>query len=474
MKKYLNHIYYVFSKKLLLNSNKYSQFRNINRFRILLLYIAFGFGVITVFTIQDFFEADFKHVQLIDIPAFILLPGMLIYLLFSKNVKLVSHLFTIFLALVILTIFFTGAGYLTAPVYYIIFPSIAMFLLGSRLGIIYSVILLSLLVLSYLIFNVYPWFPEYELQVFFRYFIILLMVTCATLLYENMIQRYHDSNVKLITRIKGQNQKLNSKTKELKITNDKLIHANQELERISKETEDLNRSLNGLITTKDKFFSIISHDLKNPINTLDGFANLLHDRYELYDEEKRRKYIRIMQESSTSLKNLIEGLLEWSRIQSGSFKYQPDKINLYQLMDLVMDSGRSQALQKEISIKNEIDEYTFIFADFQMMFSVFRNLVSNAIKYSNLCGEVRVSAQEENDFIKILIKDTGVGISNENINKLFNIDTSFSTHGTSNETGTGLGLVLCKEFVLKNNGQIGVSSTPGIGSTFWVMIPKKI
>jgi signal transduction histidine kinase len=472
LRKYLKHIHFELSRKLLSESNKYDQIRNINLLTILLLYIIIGLVVIIIFTVQDFLTLDYKHFFLIDIPAFIIFPLMLFILLTKRKIKLVSHFFTLFLAFVIMTIFFTGAGYLTGPVYYIVFPLITMFLLGWRTGFMYSLVLLILLVLIYIIFHKYSWFPDYNLQVFFRYFIIIFMAISATLLYENMIQRYHLSNIKLIDRIRGKNQKLSLKANELRVANEKLLDANEELERITKETDDLNKSLNSLIVQKDKFFSIISHDLKNPINILDGFANLLNDHYELYNEDKRRKYLRIIRDSSNSLKNLIEGLLEWSRIQSESFKYFPTEINLFQLIEMVLDSAKSQALQKGINLTSKININTTIYADFQMMYSVFRNLVSNAVKFTHTSGVVMVHDVDEDNFVKIQIEDNGLGIREENISKLFHIDTSFSTHGTNNETGTGLGLVLCKEFVEKNGGTIGVESKPGIGSTFWVKLSK--
>ncbi|MBN2487045.1 MAG: HAMP domain-containing histidine kinase [Bacteroidales bacterium] len=471
-KKRIRQLHFSLSRKLLANSNKFAEVRNINRLIILLLYILVSFIVIVVFTVQDFLSNDFRHIKLIDIPAYIILPGMFVFLLKSKKINLISHIFIVFVALIIIIVFFTGADKQTGPVFFVIFPPISIFLLGARQGLLYSVGLLIVLTAIYILYNNAPWFPGYDLQVFFRYIIIVFLVASSILLYENMIQRFQNSNVKLIARIKGQNESLSLKAAELKTANEKLLGANKELEKKTTEAESLNNSLTGLIATKDKFFSIISHDLKNPVNTLDGFACILNEKYDAYNDEKRKKYITIIQESSANLKNLIEGLLEWSRIQTGSIKFNAEKIYLYPLIDMVIDNIRLQAFNKNISINNGIDGEVSIFADFQMMYSIFRNLLSNAVKFTAHGGQVNFYATTENQLVNIYVEDNGIGISQENMIKLFRIDSSFSTTGTNNEAGTGLGLVLAQEFAQKNNGSISVQSTQGSGSVFCVSIPK--
>jgi signal transduction histidine kinase len=309
IQKSIRHIHFVLSRKLLINSKKEDQIRIINRFMILLLYMATGLFVIGAFTVQDLLTNDYRHFYLIDIPAYILFFGMLISLLIRRNVIAISHIFILFLAYVIITVFITGGGHLTGPAFYIIFPPVVLFIFGPRTGILYSIVLLIILVIAFFTFHTREWFPAYDAHMFYRYLIIALMIVSAILLYENMIQTYQLSNTKLINRIKGQNERLKKSTNKLQIANEELLNSNHELEKRTKETEQLNNSLSKANATKDKFFSIISHDLKNPINTLDGFVKLLNERYDSYSDDKKLKYIQIINESSSSLRSLIEGLL---------------------------------------------------------------------------------------------------------------------------------------------------------------------
>jgi signal transduction histidine kinase len=468
----IRHIHYVISRKLLINSKKEDQIRFINRFMILLLYMATGLIVIGAFTVQDLLTDDYKHLYLIDIPAFILFSGMSISLLIRRNVNTISHIFTLFFVYIIITVFITGGGHLTGAAFYIIFPPVVLFIYGFRTGILYSIALLAILVIILFLFHTRSWFPAYDTHTFYRYLIIALIIVSAILLYENIIQTYQLSNIKLINRIKGQNERLKKSTNKLQFANEKLLNSNHELEKRTKETEQLNNSLSKANATKDKFFSIISHDLKNPINTLDGFVKLLNERYDSYSDDKKLKYIQIISESSSSLSKLIEGLLEWSRMQTDGFKFSPQEIHLLPLIDMVFDNFMSQAINKDISLINQVDFKTKVFADYQMLYSVLRNFISNAIKFTRTNGYVRIYSETEENFVKICCEDNGVGIKEEYLEKLFQIDTSLSTPGTNNETGTGLGLILCKEFIEKNNGKIGVISQEGKGSTFWFLIPK--
>jgi two-component system, sensor histidine kinase and response regulator len=159
-------------------------------------------------------------------------------------------------------------------------------------------------------------------------------------------------------------------------------------------------------------------------------------------------------------------------MQTDSFKFSPQEIHLLPLIDMVFNNFMSQAINKDIRLINQVDFKTKVFADYQMFYSVLRNFISNAIKFTRTKGYVRVYSEIEENFIKICCEDNGVGIKEEYLEKLFQIDTTLSTPGTNNETGTGLGLILCKEFIEKNNGKIGVISQEGKGSTFWVLIPK--
>jgi signal transduction histidine kinase len=236
----------------------------------------------------------------------------------------------------------------------------------------------------------------------------------------------------------------------------------------------MNQKLAQLNAEKDKFFSIIAHDLKSPFNSILGFSNLLVEQIPEKDYDGIEKYAKIIQQSSKRAMNLLMNLMEWSRSQTGGMKFNPADYELASLIDNTTLLLSSSAEQKSINISNTSPLNVTVFIDKAMISTVLRNLISNAIKYSNSGGEVRISAEVKTEGVLVSVGDTGVGISKANIEKIFRIDESFSTPGTNNENGTGLGLILCKEFVEKHNGEIWVESKEGLGSTFSFTIPKHV
>ncbi len=218
--------------------------------------------------------------------------------------------------------------------------------------------------------------------------------------------------------------------------------------------------------TKDKFFSIVAHDLGNVFSGLIGLSNLLITK----EVNDAKTFLPMIKQSSEMGYNLLRNLLEWSRIQTGKMKANPRKLDLKPLIYQNTSVLKSQTSAKQIKIISEIDN-TLVFADEHMLDTIIRNLLSNAIKFTPNKGTIEISYKREDEWIEISISDTGVGIAPENIEKLFRLDVSYSTHGTSNEKGTGLGLILCKEFVEKNGGTIWVESEEGKGSQFYVRLP---
>ncbi len=229
--------------------------------------------------------------------------------------------------------------------------------------------------------------------------------------------------------------------------------------------------LRELNATKDKFFSIIAHDLKNPFNDLMGFTQLLSMNIDKYDKSKIENFIKIIHQSSKLAYNLLENLLDWSRTQTGNLNFNPEKIRINNLITENIDLLESTASNKNIKIYPEIDSDLLVYADKNMIRTVIRNLISNSIKYTNQGGFIKISANKKNKFCKINVSDNGIGISAKNIDKLFKIDESYTTVGTEREKGTGLGLILCKEFIKKNKGEITVKSELGKGSTFTFTLP---
>jgi len=238
---------------------------------------------------------------------------------------------------------------------------------------------------------------------------------------------------------------------------------------IKKYSEELKK----LNATKDKLFSIIAHDLKSSLQVLLSSSKLLSTDIENLSHEE---IIYISRESNIVLKNLfklLENLLSWSMLQRDMIKYNPGDLDLNYEVNKIIESYKPVASIKNISLENNVDEKTFVHADDDMLQRVINNLIANAIKFTNTGGRTTVSSVTKDDLIEVSVEDTGIGIKPEISSKMFNIETLFSTKGTAEEKGTGLGLPICKEFVERNGGRIWVESELGKGSKFTFTLPKR-
>jgi signal transduction histidine kinase len=222
---------------------------------------------------------------------------------------------------------------------------------------------------------------------------------------------------------------------------------------------------------KDKFFSIISHDLKSPFNALLGITNLLESKYDKLPSQKVKHYIKIQKDSTTNIYNLLEGLLQWAQTQSGRQQYHFEEIDFSQLCESVIGQLKAVALNKNIAVDNKVQANTIVFADSKALETVTRNIISNAIKFTDIEGRVVIEAERSGGEMIISITDSGVGISEEVRKTLFRIESQHSSTGTHNEKGTGLGLILCKDLIENQNGKIWVESEVGHGSKFMFSIP---
>jgi len=230
-------------------------------------------------------------------------------------------------------------------------------------------------------------------------------------------------------------------------------------------------SLKELNATKDKFFSIIAHDLKNPFNAILGFSDMLKNEVHNLDIDSIVKFTSYINTSARRAFRLLENLLEWARMQQGSIPYKPKTILLAELTENEIENLKHSADRKNITLINDIKEENIVFADEEMLSTVIRNLISNAIKFTPINGKVNIEAVLNADKVDISVSDTGIGMNKETIGKLFRIETSFTSTGTDKEIGSGLGLLLCKEFVEKHGGKILVESEEGKGSRFSFSIP---
>lgn len=251
------------------------------------------------------------------------------------------------------------------------------------------------------------------------------------------------------------------------------IKSNRILEGKNKVIEKSEQELRVLNASKNKFFSIIAHDLKNPLHNVLGYSYLLNNDYEKFKEEERRKFAGDIYHSTSNIFRLLQNLLEWSRSQTGNLNFSPAVVEYQRVLDNSLSVLKSLADQKSIAIKTGYDPELKLFADPLMIETVLRNLINNAIKFTPEGGQIEVSAKEQDGQILVSVSDSGIGISKEDSQNLFRIDSKVKRKGTNNEDGSGLGLILCHEFVEKHNGKIWVQSTPGKGSEFIFSIPVK-
>ena len=254
----------------------------------------------------------------------------------------------------------------------------------------------------------------------------------------------------------------------------KILEQTEKLNLLNKKLQLQKKELDKALATKDKYISILAHDLRNPINALNGFAELLSYKYHDANEEKRLRLINSIVEGSKNTKELLENLLDWSNLQTGKAIAHPANFVLDKLVMECLQWVEVNRRAKNIDIKNTINNNTSIYADRDMIATVIRNLLSNSLKYTPKNGCITISQEKvNNSHLLICIKDNGVGMKSETLNSIFSGSLSYSQKGTNQEVGTGVGLKLSKEFVEMNNGEIWAESTEGKGSSFYfkVLLP---
>ncbi|MFA5403929.1 MAG: tetratricopeptide repeat-containing sensor histidine kinase [Ignavibacteria bacterium] len=241
----------------------------------------------------------------------------------------------------------------------------------------------------------------------------------------------------------------------------------QKNELINTQKEELARSN----IAKDKFFSILSHDIRNPLNGILGFSNILDSDFEQISDEEKKEYIGYLKTSSESLFRLIDRLLVWSRLQTGKVEINKEKINLYELISGVMGLQKANAIRKGIILDNEIHQEVNVIADKNVLDMVSRNLLDNAVKFTGAGGKITIKSETTDNNVLISFIDTGVGISKEDLNKIFLIDQKIVSKGTDSEEGTGLGLILCKEMLELIGSTLKVESEEKKGTRFFFELP---
>lgn len=327
-----------------------------------------------------------------------------------------------------------------------------------------------------------PWWQTW----WFRLIMGFTVVFSLTLFYYWRVRQFRNQKIlleSLVAQKTSELQRMNSvlikQAEELNKTNSLLEKRQGQIEEQSEELsaqkeslEKMNEELHALNVTKDKFFSIIAHDIKNPFNAILGFTSLLEENYHEWTDVMKLEIISLVHSSSKNLYQLLENLLQWSRSQRGIIEFNPMKISLNELMQSVVELMKGTAEAKNIELKLTLPENELsILADRQMLDTILRNLIGNALKFTHTEGKVQLTAETNCEFVMIQIADTGVGMKDKIKKNLFRIDANHTSPGTQNEVGTGLGLILVKEFVEKQGGQIGVDSIEGKGSTFHFTVP---
>lgn len=294
---------------------------------------------------------------------------------------------------------------------------------------------------------------------------------------KNAIHTVHESQLSQVKKLSSQLQ-LSKKQKNALQQAHELAEATKRLrhEIASRKAADelikqQNSDLQKINAEKDKFFSIIAHDLKSPFNSIMGLSQLLIKKVKQKNVNDIEHLARIILSSSGEAMELLKNLMEWSQSQTGRLAFNPKKTDLVALINKTEKLFKSNLQQKQITVTKELPEQAAVMADEAMVETVMRNLVSNAIKFSDTLGKINLKATKHDDSVVVSVKDNGIGISDKNLEKLFHIDSNFSTRGTQNEKGTGLGLVLCKEFISQHKGTIWVDSIQGKGSTFLFSLP---
>lgn len=330
-----------------------------------------------------------------------------------------------------------------------------------------------------------PWWETW----WFRSVMALSVLMFLVAAYYVRISRFRRHEIllkKMVTQktyeLRQMNSVLIKQAEELNKTNS-LLEERQRLiegqsQELSKQKEELikmNNELHELNATKDKFFSIIAHDIKNPFSAIMGFSALLEENYREWNDEMKMEVINLVHVSTKNLYQLLENLLQWSRSQRGTIEFKPQRIELKELIHNVTGLMNGTAEAKNIDLEIMLAENAVaVNADRQMLDTILRNLIGNSVKFTNNGGKVQVISEAINDFVKIHVVDNGVGMNDDVKKNLFRIDTNFTLPGTDNEIGTGLGLILVKEFVEKHGGTIDVESEPGKGSRFHFTLPAAL
>jgi signal transduction histidine kinase/ligand-binding sensor domain-containing protein len=321
--------------------------------------------------------------------------------------------------------------------------------------------------------------PPFWKTLWFKTLVVIFIILLLLSIYYIRLRQIKSYNKILEKKVDERTKELNSKKEQLEIQTELLTEINVLLEEKKLQVEEQSIKLVAqrdelfeLNNIKDKVFSIVGHDLRGPIGSLLGLSELLLEKYQEFNDEQKQNTIKIIYESHQSIFNLLENLLNWSRAQRGMIEFKPQNYNLEKLISENIKVYENQIHNKNILLQTEFEKAPyFMTLDVDLLNIVVRNLLNNAIKFTPKNGHIITGFSATGNKVKVWVKDNGLGIEPENIEKLFCENANFSTIGTNNEKGTGLGLILCKEFVEMHSGEIWAESQTGEGTSFYFTIP---
>lgn len=447
--------------------------------KFIVRYKRFVFGEDEIFDVQKTVFLLITHISLIigivgvavdiilDLGLFLTLITILtIFLLLYfhikvKNTKLelkysLSFFFISLIILPVLWIFnggYNGNNTILIFVYFTVIVTILPSKYRFYAFIIYLVMIISLTTTHF----VYPEFVTGYENEKFRYVDLVL----GAVLYLILVYIIHNT---ILINYELDRKKINDQNKELSLLINKLNETNHKLEQSFLQVEELNAS-------KDRFITILSHDLRSPFQGLLAITRTLESDYKLYSDEERQFYISQVNRSLDKLYSFLEQLLLWGKLQRRGVELNLKKVSVYSLVEAAINILIQTSEQKKIILQKDIDPSLEILADKEMITTVFRNMILNAIKFSAIGCTVKIITERTDSEISISIIDSGVGISKNLLDKLFKLDHIISQVGTEGEMGTGMGLILCNDIIKKHNGTISVKSEEGKGSTFTIHLP---
>lgn len=439
-------------------------FRRIEDERSRKKFLIFSFGVIGMFTSLFFaFEglnrSRSEYYVLSLTILYLFTTANLIYFIIKRNIAISAHLLIIsFFVFCIILFAFVGIDY-SGVLWYFVFSPLSILLTDFKKGLVYNILLYLLTI--FFIINPFGFTVNYyPFSFLLRFLIAYPIVNIFILIFEYARSSAFSAYFKSLNDV-------NEKNEELLVAKEELKKHNEELIKREKQLKDLN-------LTKDKLFSIIAHDLKSPFTSILGFSEPLDENNKKSFEKDSLQNLEIINNTAKKTLTLLDNLLNWAKSQTGYINYKPEKLLISKIIKETIEIVKSSVKTKNISINYTQKDDIKVIADPILLKSVLQNLICNSIKFTHNNGNVDITALSDHNQIEISVSDNGIGMSQETQERLFKIDTSISTPGTANEKGSGLGLLICKEFIEKQGGKIWVESEINKGSKFTFTLPMFI